>query len=252
MAALPLNCPDQSLRDLIDLALPAVQANRAWFVLAARTSESQSEGPLRGWKVIHHFNPLMTQDERVLIRQWIREGRCQQDQFALRHVARAGEHRVFRLRDLLEDRHWSDTPAAELMNASASRDRIVGAHTLSPDIELYFGFDRHLEDEDFSDEDVRLVRMLVDGLAPVAWRLAMSFGLLPDQTALAPRERDTLKMLLTSNSEKEIANEMGITSQSAHQYVARVYRKLKINSRAELMSQWMTPAMLDGIAENTR
>jgi DNA-binding NarL/FixJ family response regulator len=67
----------------------------------------------------------------------------------------------------------------------------------------------------------------------------MSFGLYKHQKVLTPRQRETLLHLLDGYSEPEIAELMGLTTGSAHQYVVAVFRALNVSSRAELMAKWM-------------
>ena len=53
---------------------------------------------------------------------------------------------------------------------------------------------------------------------------------------LSPRERETLDLLLTGQSEKLIAASMGLSVHTTHDHVKSVYRKLGVRSRAELMA----------------
>jgi DNA-binding CsgD family transcriptional regulator len=62
---------------------------------------------------------------------------------------------------------------------------------------------------------------------------------------LTRREQDTLSLLLTDASEKEMAARLGISPHTVHDYVKRLYRKLGVTSRAALMaasaqSRWGT------------
>jgi DNA-binding NarL/FixJ family response regulator len=67
-------------------------------------------------------------------------------------------------------------------------------------------------------------------------------------TATATHERpffrraaQTLDALLGGASEKEIADRMGLSVHTVHQYVKTVYRALGVRSRAELMARCMRP-----------
>jgi DNA-binding NarL/FixJ family response regulator len=53
--------------------------------------------------------------------------------------------------------------------------------------------------------------------------------------ALSPRLRDMLGQLMTGAGEKEIADRLGLSPHTAHQYVKTLYRRFKVGSRAQLM-----------------
>jgi DNA-binding CsgD family transcriptional regulator len=54
---------------------------------------------------------------------------------------------------------------------------------------------------------------------------------------LSPRERETLPLLMTDMSQKQIAARMGISRNTVHEYVKSLYKKLGVTSRAELMAR---------------
>lgn len=55
--------------------------------------------------------------------------------------------------------------------------------------------------------------------------------------ALSRRATQTLDELLGGASEKEIADRMGLSAHTVHQYVKTVYRAFGVRSRAELMAR---------------
>ncbi len=56
------------------------------------------------------------------------------------------------------------------------------------------------------------------------------------EVGLGPREQQVLKFLLDGLSYKEIAGELGITSNTVGTYVRRIYEKLHVRSRREIIS----------------
>jgi DNA-binding CsgD family transcriptional regulator len=54
---------------------------------------------------------------------------------------------------------------------------------------------------------------------------------------LSPRERDTLRVLLTGTPEKQLADHLGVSAHTAHGYVKTLYKKLGVRSRVELMAR---------------
>lgn len=59
---------------------------------------------------------------------------------------------------------------------------------------------------------------------------------MPHDDDLAPRERQVLEFLVQGLSYKEIASELGISSSTVGTYVQRIYEKLHVSSRREIMA----------------
>jgi DNA-binding CsgD family transcriptional regulator len=53
---------------------------------------------------------------------------------------------------------------------------------------------------------------------------------------LPARERETLEQLLLGQSEKQVAYQLGRSRHTVHSYVKRLYRRLGVSSRAELLA----------------
>ncbi len=87
----------------------------------------------------------------------------------------------------------------------------------------------------FSDRDLKLLRLFHDELALLVGNV-LSDGQGDAQTNLSPRLRQTLTLLLAGGSEKEVARRMGISRHTVHEYVVELYKRLHVNSRAELMA----------------
>lgn len=56
---------------------------------------------------------------------------------------------------------------------------------------------------------------------------------------LSPQELKTLRLLLEGHSEKQVAVELGISVNTVHCYVKRIYLRFGVNSRAELLGIWI-------------
>lgn len=61
----------------------------------------------------------------------------------------------------------------------------------------------------------------------------------PSVAALSPRLRQTLRYLLHGDSEKQVANRLGVSRGTVHKYVTRLYRHFDVQSRGELLSHWV-------------
>lgn len=56
---------------------------------------------------------------------------------------------------------------------------------------------------------------------------------------LSPRQRETLKHLLSGDSEKQIATKLALSRHTVHVYVKGLYRHFGASSRAELLARWV-------------
>jgi DNA-binding CsgD family transcriptional regulator len=56
-------------------------------------------------------------------------------------------------------------------------------------------------------------------------------------TGLSKRMKDTLQLLLSGDSEKEVATKLGISRHTVHIHIKNLYKRLGVCSRAELMAK---------------
>lgn len=65
---------------------------------------------------------------------------------------------------------------------------------------------------------------------------------------LPPRLREVLGELLAGRSEKEIALQVGLSRHTVHDHVKRLYRRLDVSSRPELMALFVAAPPGEGDA----
>lgn len=58
----------------------------------------------------------------------------------------------------------------------------------------------------------------------------------PPVVALPPRHARVLRHLLDGASEKQVAQKLGLSRHTVHEYVKKIYRQLGVGSRAELLA----------------
>jgi DNA-binding CsgD family transcriptional regulator len=98
----------------------------------------------------------------------------------------------------------------------------------------------------FTARDRRLLHLFHRELAPHLMTDLAAPGYDP-VSSLSPRLREVLACLLEGDTEQQVAMRLGLTRNTAHQYVKTVYRRLNVNTRAELMAQFVrfpVPALL--------
>ena len=59
---------------------------------------------------------------------------------------------------------------------------------------------------------------------------------------LAPREQETLTLLLAGLGEKQVAYRLKISRHTVHTYVKKIYKHYDVSSRSELLARWLQRA----------
>ena len=242
----PLHRPLLILDHFFEKLCELTESHNAFCVLALCNNENPtlplSEDPLDGWRATESMAFRGSQEERTIGFNYRDSFEYAKDEITVANVAQAGQHRAFLIEDLIGE----DTPRDgmlfwELLKTLEIEDRIVGTHTLCPTVEFFIGLDRLEGSPHYTTRERDLLLEVMRGMRTLATRLFMSFGLLPGQESLTPREQTALHLLLDGLSEKEVGAAMGITPASAHQYAVSIYRKLGVNSRPQLLNLWLDP-----------
>jgi DNA-binding CsgD family transcriptional regulator len=58
---------------------------------------------------------------------------------------------------------------------------------------------------------------------------------------LSPRLRQTLRLLLAGESEKQVAQRLALSPHTVHVYVKKLYKLYGVSSRGELLAKWVQP-----------
>jgi DNA-binding NarL/FixJ family response regulator len=99
---------------------------------------------------------------------------------------------------------------------------------------------RALGERDFSQREQRLLNFFHAELGPLVGRALVSASE-PSPLKLSPRLRKTLACLLEGDSEKQVADRLGLSHATTHQYVTALYRHFGVGSRAQLMAYVLKP-----------
>jgi DNA-binding CsgD family transcriptional regulator len=101
------------------------------------------------------------------------------------------------------------------------------------------GFYRGTSDRPFTDQDRNLVRLFhLECEQLLRAPGEMSTGNIGE--GLAPRQRQTLELLLQGLTDKEIAQRLGISPYTVNQYTKSIYRHYDVAGRAPLISRLLT------------
>jgi DNA-binding CsgD family transcriptional regulator len=181
------------------------------------------------------------------------EARLRADQIALERVRKNGpdphtvavtrgfgKNRSYLRKELVSNGEWKRSWLyQEFLRPQGVEDRLVCAYAAAPNAESYLVLDREPSVRHFGRRERDLMAFFLQAGRVFHLELLQSYGLLQASRPLSLRERDVLRLLLTGETEKEIAQGLGLTPATLHQYVVVVLRKFGAHSRTDLMAQWL-------------
>ena len=138
---------------------------------------------------------------------------------------------------LVEDREWIRSFEFHETRRPMGHDDLVVSYARAPGGEGHYGFtlNRALGDGPFTTREGRLIHILHHELArSFGTALALEPGGL--FAGLSRRLEETLQALIEGDSEKQVAARLGLSRHTVHEYVMDLYRRLAVNSRAELLA----------------
>jgi DNA-binding CsgD family transcriptional regulator len=156
-------------------------------------------------------------------------------------TARAGQFRVYRLRDgFIDFEAFRRTPHYHTFyKGMGINDRLWALFPLNADTESCFVFDHVGSKRRFSRADAALVEHVLRAIRWFHRKLMLSHGLGVADAPLSPTQRTLLARLLTDMTEREIAETMGLRPGTVHQYAVRLYQRFGVKGRAGLMALWL-------------
>ncbi len=241
LSEMPASRPDEAMRHCLEGLTVLVGTCNAFWIGATRESSHDPRDPLHGWRSKAIFTLHVSDDtNRRQARIYEQFEQAEIDPHTLALIAKAGKTRSFLRSELVDDTTWSKSWLYdEVFRPLGIRDRLVGAHAVNLRSESYFGFDRTKTDKPFGDRERDILRLFLYG-NPAFFREQMCVrGLTGAHTGLTPREQDVLRMLLTDRSERDIGLALGLTTNTVHQYVVSLCRKLGVKGRLGLMAYWL-------------
>jgi DNA-binding CsgD family transcriptional regulator len=240
---------ERALLYLLESISKWIGADKAHWAAAVRFPvKNVSPDPMLGWRTcayrsLHQYSRTELELLREIRRQ--REaGAVDAGHTTLALFSEAGNHRTRRLYDgLVNTECFFRTPHYRLhFERFGIVDRLWSIFPVSDSAEAYFVFDLIKTDRRFSTEDATLVATIIRGLRWLHLRLFLAYGILVAEKPLSPTKRQIVHLLLTGKSEREISLETGQSPATTHKHVEGIYRAFGVNSRAELMSLWLSGA----------
>lgn len=238
LAAFEAARSEEALLHLLGAVAELVDAQNAYWMGAVRISDDERD-PLRGWRprVIRYLRPLANDDKFTQQRlKSIHRGKI--DEATVAQARLAGTFRACRLRDLVSP-EWFKSETYHGYLGRGVHDSLTVAVPLNPMAEGYYGFLRMRESEPFTEMQRDVAFYAMRGLTWFHRQVLLTHGVHAARAPLSPMERRTLALLLTDQSEKLIAANLGVTPSTAHTYVRGVLRKLGVSGRNGLISLWL-------------
>lgn len=242
ISTVPVSQPDGALEQLWPRLQALMEFDACYVVLAQRTPRTRrayARGYVNGWLLAEFF--YGAGDWAPVFAASVAEDWHEQiarDPWLVALTDGAGTHRTLLREDIFADADWQTYIQRGPTQPIGTTERLTSAFAVDPQVEVYLGFLRRGTTR-FTERDRRGSHTLHTGLGELWRRLVMSYGLLEHQTMLAPRERETLLLLLEGLAEHDIAETLGLSVGTVHQYVVSVFRSFGVSSRPELTSAWM-------------
>ncbi|TAN47455.1 MAG: LuxR family transcriptional regulator [Methylococcaceae bacterium] len=235
---------DEALLHLMGGLCKLARAGNAAWVGAVRMDTLSPNDMAQGWRprIVRHLHPSPPLDAATR-EQMDRLEHGAVDETIIRNLACAGTFRANRLRDLVGP-EWFATPYYRIYYQGVGReDAVWVAFPVNQDAESWFGVFRGPDQPPFSAAERDELAYVLRGLKWFHRQAMLSHGLLVANGPLTPAERRVLRLLLTGLTEKEIADQLGRSHHTIHQWVTSIYRKFGVNNRAALMALWLGQAV---------
>ena len=217
--------------------------NAFWLAVVRMAGEDMaSVDPFRGWRIrcAEVLNPECTSPDRMRKgMDLLRKADSGEESRAM--IAEAGQFRVRSLGTGLVDlESFRKTAHYDFFYRQRNiNDRIWVVFPVNADTESYCFFDTYENGRRFKRNELYLAAEALRGLKWFHRQLMLSHGIGIGSAPLSPAERRLLPELLSGHTEKIIAQRLGLTRATVHQYVTALYRKYGVRGRTEFMALWL-------------
>lgn len=230
---------DDALTEALTHLAALADAQNAYWLAAVRVADADDD-PLRGWRPRAMQYLHQTPEDVTFVREARRmcdDGSA--DESTIANIRHAGVTRAHLLTDIVSPA-WFDSAFYQMAYADRGiRDAMFVITNVNRDAESYLGFQRKGDRPMFSVDDRDLLAHAVGGLTRLHREALLAKGLLVAEKPLTPAERRVLPLLLTGQSEKEIATSLTLSPRTTHHYVTSILGKFGVTSRPALMALWI-------------
>jgi DNA-binding CsgD family transcriptional regulator len=245
LAEFPASQFQQALKYLMEEICQLICADNGYWLSALRMDKlDQSKDVMLGWRP----GPIVflkAQPERQgLYDRNVKEiETCRHEyeinESTLNHVKNAGAFRATLLRDHVSPAFFNSQHYLNDYKSLNITDTLFVVASINVDTEAYFCFQRIGSQIPFTQNDLEIVTYTLRSLNWFHKQVFLSYGLLAADKPLTPTEKKVMHLLLTGQSEKQIADTLQQKVDTTHKHVVNIYRKYNVKSRAGLMAIWL-------------
>lgn len=151
-----------------------------------------------------------------------------------------GKTRGVTRRDVITDEAWEQHWIKRVFyDPNGIVDRFFAIAPVDKRSESCVVFDRWGDSPPFDASDRELLMLAVSGIGHLHRELMLNRGgVMNTKKLLTPREKDVLKTLLSGDTEKEIAETLGMGKSTLHHHILSIYRKFDVRNRSGLQALW--------------
>lgn len=137
------------------------------------------------------------------------------------------------------DRPWVEQVILPTLDEHGYEDCMLAAWSSNPDRAIVMIIMQRVNTPTFSEDDRATMALMLRAIAPFVDRDIFSTTTPLDKFDLTVRQREVLLLLLTGDSEKEIAQRIHRSVHTVHTFVKQLHEILKVSSRGELMAHFI-------------
>ncbi|MBL7251362.1 helix-turn-helix transcriptional regulator [Alloalcanivorax marinus] len=239
LAELPASQPDTALDLLLNRIAGLIDSHHGYWLCSIRLVDDDGDA-LLGWRArsIRFFGELPA-DQEVYVATVKRLDKGIPDESTRNHVHQAGRFRATLLRDHVSAAFYRGDHYIHHYLGRGITDRLFVVMPVNQDLESFFVFDRLRDQADFTSRDMEVARYALRSLSWLNRQIHLSHGQFMAEAPLTPTERLVLKHLLAGHAEKAIADTLGQSPHTTHEYVKTLFRKFNARSRAQLTALWL-------------
>ncbi|MBC8106327.1 MAG: response regulator transcription factor [Anaerolineae bacterium] len=148
---------------------------------------------------------------------------------------------TYRREQLVEDRAWYSSPYYEQRHQAMGVDHAIYSAMSFDGSRLVTAMGMYRSSGDrrrFTDRERSLMRMF-HSQAQWLYECEPPGDGSPVMVVLSPRQKQTLRLLLGGDAEKQIATKLSLSRHTVHEHVKAIYRSIGVSSRGELLSKFL-------------
>lgn len=241
VASFPASDMQASREHLLRRLAGLIDTETIWWVGAVNTEDDKTEVGHESWEIIGSYClDEIERDRAYTAAMHERYAQGSIDSFTQLRLAEPGACICHRPVDVMSAQAWQDSWfRRDVREQFGLGDVMVATSRFEQHGQSHIGLDRTVDDPPFTEGDRDLLKVCVAGLNGWHREHFVNGGWLHTQDPLTPREHEVLGALLTSASEKQIADQLGLTTRSAHQYITKILRSYGVSGRRGLMALFL-------------